>query len=255
VPYLILDSGDNFPHYPDQLVSKYVVLSMRRTNYTAVCPGELEFIVGQDYIVNLARNKQLPFVCANVKLKEKGKKMNLFPECVVKNIGKHKVLITGIVSEKVLTPYIKDHLPDITFEDPITSLKEVLSKHKNIGFKILISHAELEETYNIINTIEGIDIVFNGHIRYGLEAPQVGGANNKTAIVSVAPRSENIGLMLIYLTPEGKLKEYSWQLVAVSKDIEEDKKVLEILSQYEKENAERQKQLLWSPSLQQNIKK
>jgi|GEM_PF-5139048 len=256
VPYLLLDSGDNFPHYPDPLVSKYIVLSLKKTNYTAMCPGELEFILGQNYMVELTKSRQLPFVCANVKLKQKDRKINLFPEYIVKNIGRHKVLITGILSEKVFTPYIKDHTPDIVVEDPVTSLKKILSRHKNIGFKILISHAELEETHAIVNAVEDIDIVFNGHIRYALETPQLVGVNNRTVIVSVAPRSESIGLMLIYLNSDGRLKEYSWQLVTVSKDIEEDKEVVRIISQYEKENAERQKQLLLEHTpTQHNIKK
>ncbi len=136
-----------------------------------------------------------PFVCANANL------LGLTPKYRIVTVGKRKIGITAVLGKEHLRNLNSD---EIETSDPVTALREVIDlfRKEDCELYVLLAHASLAETRELVRTFPEIQIVITG-----------GGAGEPTEepervpgchayIVQVGTKGMYVGALGVFLDPQ-----------------------------------------------------
>lgn len=116
----------------------------------------------------------------------------------------------------------------VSFKDPVVAVQETVSKIKaneNVDMIICISHSgtsskeENSEDEILAKAVPELDVIISGHTHTKLDEPIVHG---NTYIVSCAEYGKYLGDMSLEQNAEGRWDVVSYELVAVTPEIEQD---------------------------------
>ena len=198
---LIFDGGNFFQGHPYGMSDggSKMIEWMNQIGYTALVPGENDFVLGQKNLNNLADQANFPFLMSNLICDNCDLISQNIKPYIIKEINGVKVAILGIVNSAITDLVPSSNVEGIEFENSIKSLEESikqLEKYKVDTIILLTSSGipwDREERYDefnqklkegLINPYDenftslelgrfanGIDIIVSGGVSKGYNLP------------------------------------------------------------------------------------
>jgi 5'-nucleotidase / UDP-sugar diphosphatase len=209
------------------------ISTMAIMNYLApdaVALGNHEFDYGLPHLLFLEKVANFPIVNANLYVKGFNKRL-MRPYVVLKKAG-FEILVTGIITEKVMDSIKGDSLIGsfVSLEEASAEVGKITNVYKNddIDLTILLTHIGYDsdiELAGMLRTEWGVDLIIGGHSHTVLEKP---GERNGVLITQAGVGTDQIGRFDILVDDDtNSIIEYKWQLIPIDSTIAEPDKDLE----------------------------
>ncbi len=250
---LVLDAGDfSMGTLYQTLFESHAteLIMMGKLGFDATTFGNHEFDYGSEALANMLNiatdsQKTLPqmLVC-NVDWSKKQGDSELIRKAYENYGGKdYMVVEKGDVSIAILGVFGKDALEcaptcQLTFDDPIESVKETVSKIKkseDVDMIVCLSHSgtwdepKKSEDEILAKKVPELDVIISGHTHTYLEKPIVHG---DTHIISVGEYGGRIGSLSMSQKSNGRWKIDNYKAVRLDDSIKPDKEIDKELEYY-----------------------
>jgi 5'-nucleotidase len=197
------------------------ISTMGIMNYLApdvVTLGNHEFDYGLAHLLFLEKVANFPVVNANLYLRP-GNKRLMRPFVVLEKDG-FNILVTGIITEKVMDQIKGDNLIGsfVTLEEASNEVGRICNAYRNedIDLTVLLTHIGLESDLEFAKLLRpewGVDLIIGGHSHSTLEKPL---EENGIVIVTAGAGTDQIGRLDIEVDDEtNHIIGYHWSLVTV----------------------------------------
>lgn len=194
----------------------------------AINVGELELALGLDYIKELEKNYDLPFVSANL---VDDKNQPIFKSHVIKKMDNLKVGIIGIMGNTSDIISKLKELPDtgLSVLNPLETTESLVTEIKDkVDFIIVMTHQHIGRNWVIARKIDGIDVIVGGHHKQKLKTPYNA---NDTFIVQSGEKGQHQGMLEVTIAPDGTKTAIN-TLVPFNDKISDDSKVKGMIDEY-----------------------
>lgn len=204
-----------------QLKFETTLEALRDLNYIATGLGPEDLLLQADFLPTqhfIDGDRALPFLGANLMFYDFPELGTPVPLVIVEQSGL-KLGVTSIISESL----IRDVIPeggksDISWSEPGPALEHALSRfdEANVDFRILLSHATIDESREFARQFSAFDIVVSAE---GPEDPAVDSDPEqvgKTLILQVGRKGKHVGVLGIY--PDDTEHPLRFQLVDLERD-------------------------------------
>jgi len=224
VPLLVLDAGDLLFPYPslpegqrEQLTarSELMFLAYRKMGLDAFAPGELDFLLGKNFL--LSKATETAFLSANIL--DKATKKPLFTPSIIKEVAGVRVGIFGLIDQNL---NLGPAQGDVEIEDSTSSARKAVEslKAQQADLIIGLTHLGFSLDQKLARDVDGIDIIIGGHTGMRLDKPTRIG---KTIVCQAPMRGQYLGRLDLTLVGRAP---YTLQ------DASEGKKIAKRISTY-----------------------
>jgi hypothetical protein len=232
---VIVDSGDvlnedeELPESIEQstkLKAEVIAQILTKIGMDAVNVGELDLVLGIDFLKGLAKKQSFPFVSANL-VDKKG--VPIFKRYVVKNVNGKNVGIFGVIGD---TSEMAAKVSEITkgaasVQDPLKAAEAVVKELTGkVDYMIALTHQGTNRDWVIARRVPGIDLVVGGHDKQKTKDPNEA---DKTLIVQAGEKNQYQGMLQV--TMDGT-KKWTNTLLPYGEEIPSDPKVKAMISDY-----------------------
>lgn len=192
----------------------------------AVNIGELDLALGVNYLKELAKKQNFPFVSANL-VDAKG--VPIFKRYVIKKVNGKNVGIFGIIGD---TSEMSAKVSEIskgtaTVQDALkaaeTVVKELTGK---VDYMIALTHQGTNRDWVIARRVQGIDLVVGGHDKQKTTDPNEA---DKTLIVQAGEKNQYQGMLEVAMDGSKKFKN---SLVPYGDDAPTDDSIKAMITAY-----------------------
>jgi hypothetical protein len=238
---VIVDSGDLLNE--DEEIPESVMKSAKlkaeaiteiytKIGIDAVNIGELDLALGIDYLKELAKKQNFPFISANL---VDSNNALIFKPYIVKEVNGKKVGVFGVIGD---TSDMVEKVKQITkgaasVKDPLETAKSVVQELSGkVDYMIALTHQGTNRDWVIARRIKGIDLVVGGHDKQKTKEPNDAG---QTLIVQAGEKGQYLGLLEV--TMDGT-KVSKNNLVPLGEEIPDDASVKAIIDRYNNDLAE-----------------
>jgi 2',3'-cyclic-nucleotide 2'-phosphodiesterase (5'-nucleotidase family) len=234
---IVVDSGDLLNEHAKikdsfmpsaRLKAELLAKVNRSVGIDAINVGELDLALGLDYLKDLQKKYELPFISANI---VDDKDQLVFEPYVIKKIGSFKVGIIGMMGNtsdvsKLMAEIVGDSLsvldPMKTVEARVTELKD------KTDFIIVLTHQHIGRNWVIARKIDGVDVIVGGHHKQRLKTPYEA---NDTYIVQSGEKGQYQGMLEITIADDGT-KSAQNTLVKMDDQIANDANVKKMIDEF-----------------------
>jgi hypothetical protein len=232
---VIVDSGDLLnedEELPDSVIKSaklkadLIAEVFTSIGIDAVDVGELDLALGINYLKELQKKYNFPFVCANLVDK---KNVPIFKRYIIKKVNGKNVGIFGIIGDtSEMAAKVKEITKDAaSVTDPLAAatavMKELTGK---VDYVIALTHQGTNRDWVIARRVPGIDLIVGGHDQQKTKEPNEA---DKTLIVQAGVKGQYQGLMEVTL---GATKTSKNTLFALGDDVANDPKIKARISKY-----------------------
>lgn len=191
-------------------------------------PGNWEWGFGPEVLRERVAEMKFPVLCCNVEHADTGE--NEFEPCLVREIGGVRVGFVGVTSPIVTQTMPRPMGLGLRFIEPADALPKAIFKlrhEQNAEIIVLVSHVGFPQEVKFAKEIEGLDVILSAHTHNRLEKPvQIG----KTLLIQSGFGGSFLGRLDLEVC-DGKVCEYSHQLIALEASIEEDVEVQRVVNE------------------------
>ncbi len=201
--------------------------------YDAMCPGGIDLIHDGELLASARAYVSFPFVASN--LRRNGVKPSWIEEYRLVERGGIRVAVIGLLNPDPSFPE-RPASREFSVEDPAASLRQTLTA---IGDKadatVLLSRMGYDETLDLVDGIEGIDIaICNDEGR-----PARAGDGTRTHLVPAGYKAMELGLLTIVINEEGLISIIENRTLSLGDAVHDDETinalVEEIKASYERQ--------------------
>jgi len=192
----------------------------------AVNIGDLDLVLGIDFLKELEKKHDFPFVSANL---VDDTNTPIFKRYIVKKVNGKNVGIFGIIGD---TSDMVSSVKQITngaasVQDPLEAAASVIEELAGkVDYMIALTHQGTNRNWVIARRVKGIDLVVGGHDKQKTRDPSEAGT---TLIVQAGEKNQYQGMLEVALDES---KTWSNSLVPLGEDIADDPKVKERITKY-----------------------
>lgn len=234
---IVVDSGDLLNEHfkikdsfiiSARLKGELIAKVYKKIGIDAINVGELELALGLDYIKDLEKKYDIPFVSANI---VDDKNQLLFKPYVIKKMKNLKVGIIGIMGN---TTDVSKKMKEITggslsVLDPLKTAKSIVAELKDkVDYIIVMTHQHIGRNWVIARKIDGIGLIVGGHHKQKLKTPY--NAKN-TYIVQAGEKGQHQGMFETTLAADGT-QTITNTLVPMSDKIADDSTIKAMIDDY-----------------------
>jgi 2',3'-cyclic-nucleotide 2'-phosphodiesterase (5'-nucleotidase family) len=163
---LLVDSGGIFHDVgrAPMLNSEVNLKGVQAIGYDAVNVSPLEFQFGLEYLRNLTSRLSIPFVSANLDIRE-DENSAWFDPYRIRETGGVKVAITGVLAPETFHALANagELAPHIGVQEPAAALNLLVPRlREKADVVVLLSHLGKKETDALLKRVPGIDIAITG---------------------------------------------------------------------------------------------
>ncbi|MBP7653926.1 redoxin domain-containing protein [Candidatus Dependentiae bacterium] len=228
---LLLDTGDNLPVTKNKLKSDLILKVLADMKYSAVIPGDQEFIFDADYLAEKIVDLKLPIVLSNLTYCDSAACYEFGKQSKIIEIGKYKIGILGYIDESAFffaETDIKTKLQIESIDKIEISAKELKTE---CDLVILLSHSGFSNDKLIAEKINDIDIIIGGHSQTLLSEPC---KINNTYILQAGKDGYNVGRFDVFMNSDKKIEKTKNKMRLLTDSIKPDSKILKMIEYYEK---------------------
>jgi hypothetical protein len=238
---VIVDSGDVFnedAEIPESvqeaahLKADLIARIYNKIGIDAVNIGELDLVLGIDYLKELEKKHNFPFVSANL---VDDKNAPIFKRYVVKNVNGKNVGIFGVIGD---TSEMAAKVSEITkgaasVQDPLQAAESIVKELAGkVDYMIALTHQGTNRDWVIARRIQGIDLVVGGHDKQKTKEPF---AADKTLLVQAGEKGQYLGMLEVLMDGTKTSKN---SLVALGEEVENDAAIKAMITEYNDQLAE-----------------
>ncbi len=238
---VVVDSGDLLnedEEIPESVVQSaklkadLIVRILKQIGIDAVGVGEMDLVLGVDYLKELEKKHDFPFVSANL-VDDKG--APIFKRYVVKNVNGKNVGIFAVMGD---TSEMVSKVQQITGEtvsvqDPLKAAEAIVKELAGkVDYMIALTHQGTNRDWVIARRVKGIDLVVGGHDKQKTKDPFEA---EKTLIVQAGEKNQYQGLLEVTLD---ETRAFHNTLVPFGDDVADDPKVKAMITEYNDKIAE-----------------
>lgn len=176
---------------------------MNLAGYDLMVPGNHEFDFGYENLKELEELAEFPIISANILNKQTGKAE--FGNSIILETGIGKIGIFGLTTAETQTKANPKYVASLTFqanEEMYKVAQDEVEELKELGADYIISvvHLGIDEgsrpntSYDLIDNVEGIDVVIDGHSHSVIEA---GTEYNGTFLTSAGTKYSHVGIIIM----------------------------------------------------------
>lgn len=235
---LLIDGGDTFQGTLVGTLSKglAVVEYMNLMEYDAVVPGNHDFDLGKDNLIEMIKASQFPWVAANIYDRNSGERWEWVKPWVITEKSGVKIGITGAVTIGTEHMSFPDHILGLEFRHEIPTLQSTVDelRSQNVDLVVVLVHVGLpydpREGYdalkqqtaeNVLQTdpvnameiarfVKGIDVLLGGHMHKGYQEPWEDPVNHTICLQNYA-NGGNLGWLDIMIhSPTRSIAGYEY---------------------------------------------
>jgi len=225
---LLVDAGDLFPEHPNAVKAKYLATALARAKYDALAVGVNEIETGLPLVRSMARDKKLPYICANLR---DGAGNLIFPPHVIREVGGLRIGLFAVIAEEALGNLSSDGRKGLKVEPPIEAARREVRDLAGCDVVIALSHQPFGATQTLAREAPGIRVIVSGHDETILRKPlEVG----NTMIVAAGPVGRMIGWFTVVHVADGDPAVVA-ELVGLTAQVPDTPWVTDLYNQYIKE--------------------
>ena len=189
--------------------------------------GELDLVLGVDYLKGLAKKLNFPLVSANL-VDKKG--LPLFKRYVIKTVNGKNVGIFGVIGD---TSEMAAKVSELTkgaasVQDPLKAAEAIIKELSGkVDYMIALTHQGTNRDWVIARKVQGINLVVGGHDKQKTKDPN---DTDKTLIVQAGEKNQYQGMLQIAL--DGTNKKWTNTLLPLGDEIPSDPKIKAMISEY-----------------------
>jgi 2',3'-cyclic-nucleotide 2'-phosphodiesterase (5'-nucleotidase family) len=239
---LLIDGGDFIAgsKLQDSIKADYLAEGMSRLGYDAIGLGELDLLLGQKFLLNLAREKKLDIVSANVHYVDNDQ---LFVKpYVVRRLGGRKlfgleaggvrVAITSVLrlDDGAKIEAKRDDDRELIVKDPIIAARRVVQELRGkADVIILMAHTGMDPAKEIAHGVGGVDLMPVGHGNFrNKEAVFIG----KTPLMQPGDQGRMVAVMEAKLTNQKRFAGATARLVSLDASYPDDEPMAALVKDY-----------------------
>jgi len=204
---LVLDAGDLLfkkffnPVQENELkmlVEKaYLIIeSFNLTGYDAVGIGDDDLTLGKDFLLEISKKANFPFLSANI-FDESSRKL-LFQPYLLREISGLKIGIFSLLSPDFFLTQGGSRGKGLIIKSPVEIAQNMVKElQPKTDLIILLSHLSFPKDMELAQTVSGIHFIIGSHTGINLANPPV--INNKTVILQMAPKGMYVGRLELIL--------------------------------------------------------
>jgi hypothetical protein len=217
-------AGDNLKGA--KLRAELVVHSYVKFGVDAANVGELDLVLGVDYLKGFAAKEKFPFVSANL-VDAKG--APIFKRYVIKSVNGKNVGIFGVMGD---TSEMTEKVSQITngavtVTDALQAAESVVKELSGkVDYMIALTHQGTNRDWVIARRVKGIDLVVGGHDKQKTKDPNEA---EKTLIVQAGEKGQYQGILEVAL---GANKAWKNTLTPLGDDIADDAAIKKMIFDY-----------------------
>jgi hypothetical protein len=238
---VIVDSGDllnedeEIPESIQQsarLKAELITQIYNKIGIDAVNVGELDLVLGIDYLKELAKKQNFPFISANL---VDEKEAPIFNRYVIKKVNGKSIGIFGVIGD---TSEMSAKVNEITkgaasVQDPMVAAAAIVKELSGkVDYLIALTHQGTNRDWVIARRVPGIDLVVGGHDKQKTKEPL--GPEN-TLIVQAGEKGQYQGMLEILMDGTKKAQN---SLVPYDDAIQNDPAIKAMITEYNDKLAE-----------------
>jgi 2',3'-cyclic-nucleotide 2'-phosphodiesterase (5'-nucleotidase family) len=232
---VVVDSGDllnedeQIPENVQQsakLKADVICQIFKQIGIDAVNVGELDLALGIDYLKELEKKYDFPFVSANL---VDEKEAPIFKRYIIKKVNDKNVGIFGVIGDtSEMVAKVSEITKDAaTIQDPLQAadavVKELAGK---VDYIVALTHQGTNRDWVIARRIKGINLVVGGHDKQKTKEPFEA---DKTLIVQAGEKGQYQGIVEVTMD---ETKAAHNTLLPYGADIANDPKIKEMITAY-----------------------
>jgi hypothetical protein len=231
----MLNEDEEIPESIDKsakLKAETIAQILSKIGIDAVNVGELDLVLGVDYLKGLAKKQNFPLISANL-VDKKG--VPIFKRYVIKNINGKNVGIFGVIGD---TAEMAAKVSELTkgvasVQDPLKAAEAIVKELSGkVDYMIALTHQGTNRDWVIARRVQGINLVVGGHDKQKTKDPNEAGT---TLIVQAGEKNQYQGMLQIAM--DGT-KKWTNTLLPYGDEIPSDPKVKAMISDYNDKVAE-----------------
>ncbi len=232
---VIVDSGDLLnedEEIPDsvqqsaKLKAELIAQIYNKIGVDAVNVGELDLVLGVDFLKGLAKKENMPFVSANL---VDDKNMPIFKRYVIKKVNGKNIGIFGVIGDtSEMTAKVNEITKGaVTVQDTLKAAESIVKELAGkVDYMIALTHQGTNRDWVIARRVQGIDLVVGGHDKQKTKEPFEAG---KTLIVQAGEKNQYQGMLEVAM--DGTKTAHN-TLLPYGDDIPSDPAVKKMISDY-----------------------
>jgi 2',3'-cyclic-nucleotide 2'-phosphodiesterase (5'-nucleotidase family) len=224
---LLLDSGDMFHGTNEANIEKAkgVVEVANLMGFDAMTVGNHDFDFGLDRLMEINKQLKFPMLSANI---YKGGKP-LFKEYEIVKAGGKKIALLGLTVQDALSYTNSRDTEGVTIEDPIKCAARIVPElRKQADAVILISHLGNEIDRQVVDKVDGIDLILCGHHHILYQKAE---KYKNTYLVEAGGYSTHVGLADMYFR-NGRVQNVVWSIHRTRDASRADKAMKSVADKY-----------------------
>jgi hypothetical protein len=192
----------------------------------AVNIGELDLVLGINYLKELAKKQNFPFVSANL---VDAKNVPIFKRYVIKKVNGKNIGIFGVIGD---TSEMATKVSEITkgaasVQDPLKAAESIVKELTGkVDYMIALTHQGTNRDWVIARRVQGIDLVVGGHDKQKTKDPNEA---DKTLIVQAGEKNQYQGMLEVAM--DGT-KKWTNTLVPYGDDVPSDPGIKAMITAY-----------------------
>lgn len=193
---VVLDTGDIFDVYEDELLSDYILESYLDLGYDAVAVGDQEFSNGSSYIME--KNHKNLLQSNNISVKNNSGEYELLsdkPMIITRN--GINIAVLSVIDPEVFRFYPEELINSIKIKNPVYTIQVLLenSEVENADLRVLLFHGSIKTARELAGKIPKLNVIIVGHEQQVADGEMAG----NTIIVSPGREGNMLGhLKVVY---------------------------------------------------------
>ena len=207
-PFLHLDLGDfvSTQKAVEEQRSRALWDEMIRMGVRATTPGGRELAQWPAF-QSFLESGEIPVVSSNLFVEEGGEKRPVGSRYLLADVGGVRLGIFGLVGTNAFTNTGVPQEVGLSFQDPTEAAREILPElREKCEITVLLSQLSRDETFALVDEVEGIDVALLGNRAAVVEKAVIRGG---TVINQAGSRGQFAGMLTLVVTPEGHIAESS----------------------------------------------
>lgn len=233
---VIVDSGDLLNENEDlsekvresaKLKAELIAQIYNTVGIDAVGVGELDLVLGIDFLKELQEKYNFPFISANL-VDEKG--VPFFKPYIIKKINGKSVGIFGLIGSDSEMASKIDNLTGgrAKVQNSLKTAKAVLNELSGkVDYIIAVAHQRTNRNWVMAKKVQGINLIVGGHDKLSTEEPSKAG---NSLIVQAGEKAQHLGVLEVAMNDSQTVHN---TLVPFGSKIEDDQKIKDMISDYD----------------------